>query len=82
MPPNTSYVGRGRGEYGKYGNPYELEDYDRDTVLKLYEKWLDEKLAEDPAFLDELIGKDLACWCSLDEDCHADILLRRLEGHC
>lgn len=23
----------------------------------------------------ELAGKDLACWCKLDEPCHADILL-------
>ena len=23
----------------------------------------------------ELRGKDLACWCSLDQPCHADILL-------
>lgn len=24
----------------------------------------------------ELAGKDLACWCELDEPCHADVLLR------
>lgn len=24
----------------------------------------------------ELAGKDLACWCQLDEPCHADVLLR------
>lgn len=23
----------------------------------------------------ELKGKDLACWCRLDQKCHADILL-------
>lgn len=23
----------------------------------------------------ELAGKDLACWCALDEPCHADVLL-------
>ena len=23
----------------------------------------------------QLRGKDLACWCSLDEPCHADVLL-------
>lgn len=26
--------------------------------------------------LDELRGKDLACWCPLDGPCHADVLLR------
>lgn len=25
--------------------------------------------------LDELRGKDLACWCPLDKPCHADVLL-------
>lgn len=24
----------------------------------------------------ELAGKDLACWCALDDPCHADVLLR------
>ena len=24
----------------------------------------------------ELAGKDLACWCKLNEPCHADILIR------
>ena len=24
----------------------------------------------------ELAGRDLACWCPLDEPCHADVLLR------
>jgi hypothetical protein len=24
----------------------------------------------------ELKGRDLACWCPLDEPCHADVLLR------
>jgi hypothetical protein len=23
----------------------------------------------------ELVGRDLACWCPLDEPCHADVLL-------
>lgn len=26
--------------------------------------------------LPELRGKDLACWCPLDQPCHADVLLR------
>lgn len=27
------------------------------------------------ADLSELRGKDLACWCALDQPCHADVLL-------
>lgn len=26
--------------------------------------------------LESLRGKDLACWCPLDQPCHADVLLR------
>lgn len=25
--------------------------------------------------LEDIRGKDLACWCSLDQPCHADVLL-------
>lgn len=28
----------------------------------------------------ELAGKDLACWCALDQPCHADILLELANG--
>lgn len=28
------------------------------------------------ASLPKLRGKDLACWCPLDQPCHADVLLR------
>jgi len=29
----------------------------------------------DSSIIDYLRGKDLACWCTLDKPCHADILL-------
>lgn len=28
----------------------------------------------------DLAGKDLACWCPLDEPCHADVLLELANG--
>jgi hypothetical protein len=28
----------------------------------------------------ELAGKDLVCWCSLDQPCHADVLLELGNG--
>lgn len=30
--------------------------------------------------LDELAGRDLACWCPLDQPCHADVLLEIANG--
>lgn len=29
----------------------------------------------DPSTAAELTGRDLACWCPLDQPCHADVLL-------
>jgi hypothetical protein len=51
---------------------------DRVDVLVRYRRWLDEQLRADPAFLEPLRGRDLACWCRLDVRCHADILLEQL----
>lgn len=28
----------------------------------------------------DLVGKDLACWCPLDQPCHADVLLKIANG--
>ncbi|TXH16445.1 MAG: DUF4326 domain-containing protein [Mycobacterium sp.] len=30
--------------------------------------------------LDQLAGHDLACWCPLDQPCHADVLLELANG--
>lgn len=32
------------------------------------------------AELGEIAGRDLACWCPLDQPCHADVLLRFANG--
>jgi hypothetical protein len=46
----------------------------RETAVKVYGWWLiqqpDLMLA-----LHELTGHDLACWCRVDQACHADVLL-------
>jgi hypothetical protein len=77
MPPNTVYVGRPT----KWGNPYHIAGFvSREGAVRNYHIWLRERLVEDPHFLDELKDKDLACWCRLDEPCHADILLKFLSN--
>jgi hypothetical protein len=30
---------------------------------------------------EKLGGKDLACWCPLDQPCHADVLLEIANAH-
>jgi len=31
-------------------------------------------------YFDEIAGKNLGCWCPLDEPCHADVLLELANG--
>lgn len=80
MPPNTVYVGRG----SKWGNPYKIGD--SWSVAKLDAEWCVRLYAADISKHEfslgftlkevlQLRGKNLACWCSLDKPCHADVLL-------
>lgn len=76
MPEGTVYVGRG----SKWGNPYRAGD-DNLTAVRMFREFLaraplgpdGESVYDD--IQHELAGKDLACWCQLDQPCHADVLL-------
>lgn len=71
MPVNTIYVGRPT----KWGNPYSVgSETDASGAVTAYIAVLDP--ATVAAARRELRGKNLACWCALDQPCHADILLR------
>ena len=74
MPPNTVYVGRPT----IFGNPYLVNrgGWDRREAFELFRLFMSQTstgFIRDR--LKELRGKDLACWCPLDQPCHADILL-------
>jgi hypothetical protein len=43
----------------------------------LADKWLTPRIGAIRHFLR---GKDLACWCPLDQPCHADVLLELANG--
>ena len=51
----------------------------RREAVRLFREW-----AYGPGsgweMLSELRGKDLACWCPLDQPCHADVLLEWANG--
>jgi hypothetical protein len=67
------YVGRP----SKWGNPYVAEtDAERANAVELFRQWVYD-LIERGVYHDinELRGKNLACWCKEGEECHADILL-------
>ncbi len=70
------YVGRS----SKWGNPYTVENSgSAERALELYEADLMNEIEIEEGNLieikEELGDKDLACWCPLDQPCHADILL-------
>lgn len=60
----------------KWGNPFKVGNPgvpDRATAAQKFADWCTEIEAHELA---ELRGKDLACWCPLDQPCHADHLLK------
>ena len=85
MPPNTIYVGRG----SKWGNPFfvysnkykdhkhDLNPYCVRTPEEAIEFFKSQYISRINLadIKKELKGKNLACWCRLDQPCHADILL-------
>ena len=71
---------------GKWGNPYPTKTAFRGILESLINPGcvpLDmafdiknrEHMARIARDIEELRGKDLACWCKEDAECHADVLL-------
>ena len=69
-PPNTVCVSRP----SKWGNPFKLEEQGRERAVALYRKWLTTGKGKCLP-IEELRGKNLACYCKLADPCHADVLL-------
>lgn len=76
MPPDTVYVGRP----SRFGNPFTQAT--PEEMVALYRVWITgDSLSATMArrHLPALRGKNLACWCQLDQPCHADVLLEMVE---
>lgn len=83
MPENTISVARP----GKWGNPFPVgkpgpmgrEAIDREGAVGFFRQMMADPemraAAGYPSDLTPLRGHNLACWCSLDGPCHADVLL-------
>lgn len=78
MPAGARYVGRP----SKWGNPYGVSgETDAAAAVALFRDMLNrapKALNGSTVFDDirkDLRGRDLACWCPLDQPCHADVLL-------
>lgn len=88
MPLNTVYVGRGTfwGNSFRVGQPYIRERMEAGggvkcgwvdsprTAVSLYQRFLRLRVRIEAPI--DLRGKNLACWCPLDQACHADVLLK------
>jgi hypothetical protein len=68
MPPDTVYVGRPT----LWGNPF--DDGTPTQNVENFRRHLGRSLQLQQLSV-SLRGKDLACWCPLDQPCHADVLL-------
>lgn len=90
MPENCVYVGRPT----KWGNPFPVGSAvntkgcthtifvrDSATSVALFRLWVWANDLNRIQAVEELRGKDLACWCPLEDEygnrvpCHADVLL-------
>lgn len=82
MPENTVRVDRST----RWGNPFRIGEPGYSTAelaVARYRASLTMAPAPHPESymgqilrdLDQLRGKNLACWCPLDQPCHADVLL-------
>lgn len=69
-PPNTVCVSRP----SKWGNPYNLETHGREVAIAMYREFLISGKGR-MLPIETLRGKNLACFCELDQACHADVLL-------
>lgn len=89
MPEGAVYVGRPT----IYGNPYPvggrpstvpgMRAYGprtREDVVRAFRALFEHAGWERYMPLEPLRGKDLACWCPLDQPCHADVLLELANG--
>ncbi len=87
MPANTVSVCRP----GKYGNPIRVgmfKGFTAQNARDNYEQWIkrnpvfysyDNAFGKPPTcdeIVSDLRGKNLACFCALDQPCHADVLLK------
>jgi hypothetical protein len=52
-----------------------VQNATREQAVAMYRRWLEQRPSLVEAAREQLTGRDLMCWCPLDEPCHADVLL-------
>ena len=79
LPENTKCVDRS----SRWGNPYRitLDAPDRKDAVESFERYVKAKpLEERIEWLRPLRGKDLACFCGVNQPCHADVLIQEIKN--
>lgn len=77
MPENTVKVDRTT----KWGNPYPVTEFrSAEDAVEAFRSHLPTLPHFTALCQRELRGKNLACWCPLDQWCHADVLLAIANG--
>lgn len=75
LPPDAVRIDR----RSRWGNPYKmLAEAERAKVIDLFRGYAERMLALNPAWLDPLRGKRLACWCA-PKACHGNVLVELLD---
>lgn len=78
MPEGAVYVGRP----SRWANPWPVGlrfidggTMERPPSIAWFRSWAETFAWLRPDWIASLRGRDLACWCPLDQPCHADVLL-------
>jgi hypothetical protein len=85
MPPDAIYVGRPSkwGNMQRVAPAFEADgiripEITQQGAVDIYRQHWERALQNWPSArqaLEPLRGRDLVCWCRLDQPCHADVLL-------
>lgn len=60
----------------RHGNPFVVSPAQSAAqAVRRFRARAEEWLSDNPAVIDDLTGKNLACWCKPGAPCHADVLL-------
>lgn len=77
------------GKRGWLGNPFKLKshggEYTREESIEKFRELFLKKIEEDQEFrerVEDLKGKKLGRWCSPDEQCHGEVIVRWIEENC
>jgi hypothetical protein len=77
---NPFVVGKRYMQGGTIDAPIWRDIWDRQSAVIAYRLWINDRRRTEGPTIEEieraLKGRDLACFCRLDQPCHADVLLK------